>query len=237
MKLSTPIFQLKRQARQLSRARGVPLHQAQALVARREGFRSWSLLAAHHATQQPTQTIRSALTPGDLVLLGARPGHGKTLLGLSLVAAWIRAGDPAAFFSLEYTARDIGKRLAVLDARISIDDRALTLDTSDDICADHIVRRLCAAPRGSLAVVDYLQLLDQNRATPALCNQVETLGAFARAQGLVIVLISQIHRSFDPSRQALPGLRDVRLPNPLDLALFSKAIFLNHGAMRVQAVS
>ena len=63
------------------------------------------------------------------------------------------------------------------------------------------------------------------------------LRAFARERGLSIVFVSQIDRSYDPSRKPVPGIQDVRLPNPLDLTLFDKAVFLNNGEVRFQALS
>ena len=46
MKLSAPVYHLKRQARLLSRQRKVPLHEALDRIAAQEGFASWSLLAS-----------------------------------------------------------------------------------------------------------------------------------------------------------------------------------------------
>lgn len=68
-------------------------------------------------------------------------------------------------------------------------------------------------------------------------TQVRALRTFARARGLIIVLISQIDRSYDPSLKPCPALEDVRLPNPLDLALFDKALFMNNGAVRFRVVN
>ena len=97
--------------------------------------------------------------------------------------------------------------------------------------------QLAAAPRGTLVVIDYLQLLDQKRENPALMVQVRTLDAFARERGLIFVFISQIDRSYDPATKPCPDLADVRLPNPLDLTLFSKTCFLNNGAIEFRAAS
>jgi replicative DNA helicase len=90
--------------------------------------------------------------------------------------------------------------------------------------------------RGTVVVVDYLQLLDQKRDSPELMEQVRALRALARDKGLIVVMISQIDRSYDPSAKAVPDLDDVRLPNPLDLKLFDKACFLNQGEVRFHAV-
>src|SRR4029450_8093458 len=98
-----------------------------------------------------------------------------------------------------------------------------------------IVRRLANAPRGTLVVVDYLQLLDQKRGNPELMEQVRALKSFARDRGLIFVFISQIDRAYDPSQKPCPDLDDVRLPNPLDLSLFSKTCFLNEGEVRFRA--
>ncbi len=52
---------------------------------------------------------------------------------------------------------------------------------------------------------------------------------------MILVFISQIDRSYDPSVKAYPDLKDVRLPNPLDLALFDKTFFLNKGEVQLRA--
>jgi replicative DNA helicase len=97
------------------------------------------------------------------------------------------------------------------------------------------VTRLAAAAPGTLVVIDYLQLLDQQRDKPDLMDQVHTLRSFAREKGLIVVFLSQIDRSYDPATKPFPDLGDVRLPNPLDLALFDKTCFLNRGEVRFQA--
>jgi hypothetical protein len=55
MELSAPIHVLKRKAKLLARASGKPLNQALDEIARREGFRSWSLLAQRCAKSAPRE--------------------------------------------------------------------------------------------------------------------------------------------------------------------------------------
>ncbi|MDE4621290.1 DNA helicase [Sinorhizobium meliloti] len=113
----------------------------------------------------------------------------------------------------------------------------LQILTSDDISADYIIRHLSGSERGTVAVIDYLQILDQQRSKPALSDQVLALGDFARQTGVVFGFISQVDRSFDPESKRLPDIRDIRLPNLVDLRLFNKAYFLHNGEARLQDVA
>lgn len=235
MRFSAPVYHLKRQARLLSREEGIPLHEALDRVAVREGFAGWSLLAANAAEPPPAASLLTQLAPGDLVLVGARPGQGKTLMSLELAIEAMKSGRRSAFFTLEYTHADILGRFRAVGVEPGLFDGLFEFDNSDAICADYIIGRLQTAPGGTLVVIDYLQLLDQKRENPDLMVQVQTLRSFARRRGLVLIFISQIDRSYDPSKKPFPDLDDVRLPNPLDLSLFDKMCFLNGGEIRFQA--
>jgi replicative DNA helicase len=233
MDQTPPLFHLKRKARKASRTQSIPLHAALDQIAGVEGYKSWSLLVATTHGPSPALTIYNQIKPGELLLTGARPGQGKTLLSLQLAVEAIRAGHQAYFFSLEYTLKDVMERLRVIGVEPHSLRDGFTFDDSDDISAGYVMQRLAAAPGGTLVVIDYLQLLDQRRDKPELATQVAALRAFARRKSLVMVFISQIDRTFEVSSKSLPGLDDVRLPNPLDLSLFDKACFLNGGEVQM----
>lgn len=235
MRLSAPVYHLKRQARLLSRRENVPLHTSLDRVAREEGFGSWSLLAAKAAETAPGDPLLAWLMPGDMVLVAARPGQGKTLMSLELAVAAMRQGNRAVFFTLEYVHADILDRFRDIGTDPADFDHLFEFDNSDAISAGYIIERLGSAPRGTLAVIDYLQLLDQKRENPELMVQIRALRSFARERGLVLVFISQVDRSYDSSGKPFPDIGDIRLPNPLDLSLFDKACFLNKGEIRFQA--
>ena len=234
MKLSAPVYRLKRKARRLSREEKVPHHAALDRIALEEGFISWSLLAARMSAVAPARSLFARLRPGDMLLVGARPGHGKTLLGLELAVEAMTSGRRSAFFTLEYTEKDILDRFRIIGAEPRRFGGLFAFENSDAICADYIVAALKTAPSGTLVVIDYLQLLDQRRGNAELMAQVRTLKSFAEERGLIFVFISQIDRSYDPSRKLFPDIGDVRLPNPLDLNLFNKACFLNDGEVRFE---
>ena len=235
MRLSAPVYQLRRKARLLSRKARIPLHEALDRVAAQEGVAGWSLLVARASSEAPAGMLFARLSEGDLVLLGARPGHGKTLMSLELAVEAMKSCGRAVFFTLEYVEADVRDRFRAIGVERGKFDGLFEFDNSDDISADYIVRKLARAPRGTLVVIDYLQLLDQKRKNPELMHQVRALQSFARASGLIFVFISQIDRSYDPSTKPVPDLGDVRLPNPLDLTLFSKTCFLNNGKVQFRA--
>jgi replicative DNA helicase len=237
MKLSAPLYHLKRKAKLLSRTGNIPLHDALDRIARQEGFAGWSLLAVKAAAAAPAAKLFARLAPGDLVLVGARPGHGKTLMSLELAVQAMKSGSRGVFFTLEYTEKDMLARFGVIGVAPEDFAGLFEFDSSDEISSDYIVRRLATAPRGTLVVVDYLQLLDQKRDNPELMVQVRALQSFARDRGLIFVFISQIDRSYDPLTKPCPDLKDVRLPNPLDLSLFTKTCFLNDGEVQFRAAS
>jgi replicative DNA helicase len=237
MKLSAPIYHLKRKAKLLSREERIPLHEALKRIALQEGYNDWSLLVAKLSALMPADRFLARLTPGDMLLLGARPGQGKTLMSLELAVEAMKSGSRAVFFTLEYAERDIQDCFHTIEADSAQFDGLFEFDCSDAISADYIIERLASAPNGTFVVVDYLQLLDQKREKPELAVQVGALKAFAQERGLIIVFISQIDRSYDPSKKPCPDIRDVRLPNPLDLQLFNKTCFLNKGEIQFQAAS
>lgn len=236
MRLSAPIYHLKRLAKARARKEAIQLHKALDKIAIKEGFSSWSLLAAQASSYPQVRDLFDRLKPGDLVLLAARPGQGKTMMGLDLIIEAAKAGRRGAFFTLEYNQDDIIERIGLSGASSRPLRDHIDFDTSDSISADHIIARLDQASQGTLVVIDYLQLLDQKRDNPPLEDQVNTLKRFAEARGVIIVFISQIDRAYDATVKSCPDLSDVRLPNPLDLSHFNMSCFLNAGEVRIEAI-
>jgi replicative DNA helicase len=236
MKLSAPIFQLKRRARLISRSSTVPLNEALDQIAREEGFARWSMLSSRVAALSLSKTVLSQLENGDLLLMAGRPGHGKTTLGLQLLLDAVRDNRKAVLFTLEFTEQQARKHVRSLEKDASGFGDAVEIVTSDEISAEYIIRHLSGSKPGTVAVIDYLQILDQQRSKPALSEQVLALGDFTRTTGVILGFISQIDRSFEPESKRLPDIGDIRLPNPVDLALFSKACFLHNGEAQLQNV-
>ena len=59
--------------------------------------------------------------PGDLVILGARPAVGKTLLALAMARnAAVGFGEPTAYFSLETSSVQLTNRLIATESGVSV---------------------------------------------------------------------------------------------------------------------
>ena len=236
MILSTPLFVLRRQAKLRTREQRIPLHRALDEVAQEQGFASWSLLMAKRSSPVPGAVLNAKLNPGDFVLVGARPGQGKTLLCLEMAVAAMQAGNRSVFFSLEFNQQDMWASFAAIGEQPGSFSDRFTFDGSDDLSADYITSQLADAASGTFVVVDYLQVLDQKRDNPPLSEQIQTLRNFASKRNLVFVFISQIDRGYDLRSTSLPTRNDVRLPNPLDLANFNKTCFLHEGKALLTSV-
>ena len=78
MKLSAPLYHLKRKAKLLSRAENIPLHEALDRVARQEGFSGWSLLATKMAAAAPAERLGNQMSevPRQSAATAVRDGGG-----------------------------------------------------------------------------------------------------------------------------------------------------------------
>jgi len=230
MKLSAPIYQLKSKAKTIKKERGIALSEALNLVAQEEGFNSWSLLASKSSELLPKkyEDLLGYLNAGDVVLVGARPSIGKTNFTMGLFVQAIKEKRAKSFyFSLESTFKGLVSRVNSFDESIGQDDSLFELNDSDDISAKYIIDRVNKTiSKGSLIVIDYLQLLDQKRSLPELQEQIDHLVSFAKETGAIIICISQIDRKIENSVQKKPKLSDIRLVNPLDIKCFNKVLFL-----------
>jgi len=230
MKLSAPIYRLKSQAKNLKKQRNISLSLALDEVATQQGFASWSRLMSRRELLLPLRfsEVAGYFNRGDLVLVAARPGVGKSIFAAGLIAQSIAAKGPVNYvFTLVEGADQWRSRLgAYVQSAEAL--RHCDIDCSNTISADYIIAilsdRLCP---GAVIVVDYLQMLDEKRINAPLQQQVLALQKFARSTGCTIVFLCQIDRAITDRVEQHPTVADIRLPNPLELGLFNKIILLS----------
>ena len=231
MKLSAPIYILKARAKELKRAGGINHAEALKRVAQEEGYSSWGLLVEKSRQNLPKdrEGILGYLNPGDLFLIGARPGQGKTVLALQLLIQAAKEERPAYFFSLEYNHREVAEKLSQIDEGIGQYESGIQFDFSDEIEADSIIEKVKSfKSNGAFVVVDFLQSLDHERNKPTLQHQIEKMKSFAREEGSIFTFLSQLDRKVDLEPQRRPQRDDIRQVNPLDLSFFNKILLIHN---------
>ena len=152
----------------LAKAQNIPLSDALDIIAAQEGFKTWSLLSARFNASKTSAEALSQVNPGDLLLIGARPGQGKTTIALQLVLKSALSGKNSWFLSLEWDLSDIHYRTRKTGINISQLGNRFQFDNSDDISAKCIISRIGSCLPGTVVTIDYLQLLDQDRSKPDL---------------------------------------------------------------------
>lgn len=114
---------------------------------------------------RPSSRLLARLNPGDLVLLGARPGHGKTLKSLEIILEAMKAGRRGVFFTLEYNEKEFRERFHTIGGDTALFKNLLEFDDSDAISAGYITARLASAPRGTSDRDDGLMIMQLSTCT------------------------------------------------------------------------
>jgi len=176
-----------------------------------------------------TDTLLGGMRGGEIIVVAGRPGHGKSAWAGSAALQVAGAGVPVQFFSLEMSARDVALRMARSLARSTLQNAGelrqavagmerLPLEIVDSCCGsvDGILARITQAHRAGrcgLAVVDYLQLLNdgggENR-TQEVTRITRRLKVVARTLNIPVVLLSQLSRGIETRRDSTPVLSDLR---------------------------
>jgi len=90
--------------------------------------------------------------PGNLIVIGARPGHGKTAIALNMArSAAIDHGIPAAFFTLEMTDVELADRLIGTETGLASNKRKGRVKMRDDEWA-HLEAALVRAAKAPLYI-------------------------------------------------------------------------------------
>ncbi|MGL4654094.1 MAG: replicative DNA helicase [Cetobacterium sp.] len=186
--------------------------------------------------------MTSGFHPSDLVILAARPSMGKTAFALNLALnAAMKAGKGVLVFSLEMSSSQLLQRLLAIEAGIGLqkirngflgeDDwgklgiASGKLANAEINIADvpnvnvleirSIARRLKAAGKLDMILIDYLQLIkgtsgkSDNR-QQEISDISRSLKGIARELDIPIVALSQLSRAPEQRADRRPMLSDLR---------------------------
>jgi len=188
--------------------------------------------------------LHGGFHPGELVLLGARPGRGKSAFEMRLAVHAASEGHPVTVISREMSERALGRRLFAQEGGIHAGKlRAATLDRADWIRIDTVQTMLAALPiRMSdqaltieqiqalarrdeasyglrLLAVDYLQLVATERRMADKRLSVEYVSQGLKALAIelrcVVLALSSLNRPMKGT-EGRPGLHDLRESGALE---------------------
>src|SRR5574337_690934 len=154
--------------------------------------------------------LNGGLRAGQLVIVAARPGMGKTSLALQLAHHAAAAGTPALFLSQEMSEADITDRiLALHELPLYLDDQP-ALSLLDVASKARKVQRKVG--RLGLLVIDYLQLMtgtgdNRNAELERISRGLKQL---AKELGIPVVALSQLSRKCEERPNKRPMTSDLR---------------------------
>ncbi len=186
--------------------------------------------------------LTGGLHASELVILAARPAMGKTAFAMNIAENVVRFNDvPVLFVSLEMAAIELIERLlcsvARVDSRrlkngsVSKDERTRLRQKASDLSTiplfiddspSRSVAEIASTARRikrrqgrlGMIVIDYLQLLEPERASDPRQEQVakiaRRLKGLARELEVPILCLSQLNRQAEDSRDHRPRMSHLR---------------------------
>ena len=182
----------------------------------------------------------TGLNKTDFILLGARPGMGKTSFALNIARhAAVKAGRTVAFFSLEMGKEQLCSRLLSTEALVGgtkmrtgklendewvrlveagdILSRAnIYLDDTPSITVPEMKAKLRRLRTVDLVIIDYLQLMtgasrrNDGNRVQEISEITRSLKIMAKELNIPVLTLSQLARDSEKRTNHLPVLSDLR---------------------------
>lgn len=183
--------------------------------------------------------IITGLNKSDLIIVGARPGMGKTAFALNIARnVAVAAGKTVCFFSLEMSRDQLAQRLLSSEAMIesskmrtgelSTDDwmrlneaskrlkeANIYIDETSGITVPEMKAKLRRLKKVDLVIVDYLGLMQSAKKTENRVQEVSditrNLKIMAKELGVPVIVCAQLSRGTEvKGKSHKPALSDLR---------------------------
>jgi replicative DNA helicase len=184
--------------------------------------------------------LLAGLRPGQLIVVGARPGIGKSVTGLDIArCAAVRNGMPVLLHSLEMTAAEVADRLMAAEATVElarlreenlqpmdweriahvqdrVQDAPLVVDDDPHVTLARVRARLRGMARTTparLVIIDYLGLMTAPKAESrerAVAELSRGLKLMAMEFSVAIVALHQLNRESLKRNDKRPTMADLR---------------------------
>jgi replicative DNA helicase len=153
------------------------------------------------------------LLPGKLIVLGARPGMGKTAMVVQIMRHVGETIGHSLYVSLEMPDMEIAERLeqytGAEDLPILISDNEFEFAK---ICS--LIRMTVRKHRVKLVVIDYLQLMElphsRLQSEEKIAEMSKTLKRLAKTLKITIVACVQLNRELEKRDDKRPRTSDIR---------------------------
>ena len=178
------------------------------------------------------------LTPGDMVVIGARPGMGKTSFAMNIATNVAKeTKKTVCIFSLEMTTAQLAARMLASEALIDsyamrsgkisgsdydhlakaaadLSSCDIQIDDTASITVTQMKAKLRRMKNLGLVIVDYLHLMQSDKKAENRVNEVgevsRGLKLLAKELSVPVICCAQLSRPPKTNENARPGLSDLR---------------------------
>lgn len=181
----------------------------------------------------------TGLNKSDLIILGARPGMGKTSFALNIARnVAVNSGKTVCFFSLEMSRDQLAQRMLSSEAAISseklrtgelepeewtrltqagenLSKAEIYFDESSNITVPEMMAKLRRMKKRDLVIIDYLGLMHSARKTDNRVQEISeitrSLKIMAKELKVPVIACAQLSRNTEQKGKShKPALSDLR---------------------------
>ena len=183
-------------------------------------------------------TLTTGLNRSDLIIVGARPGMGKTSFALNIARnVALLQKKTVVFFNLEMSCEQMVNRMLSSEARVSgkklrtgeissdewiciakagnvLCEAPIYLDDTASITVPEMMARVRRIPDVGLVIIDYLQLMHHTKRTDNRVQEVSeitrSLKIMAKELNIPVLVCAQLARTTEKQANHRPALADLR---------------------------
>jgi len=184
------------------------------------------------------KALNGGVASGEVVILAARPSHGKTMVAMQCVHEWARQGHKCLVVSEEMAAMALGKRM--LQFMSDVPEENWTREQTEleevlrwyrETSAECTVLEECftvevvcqqiakyAAQGVKRIIVDYIQLLGSEGRSEydRVTNASKMLKACAKQNDVLLILLAQLSREIEKRPKFVPKTSDLRASGQIE---------------------